>query len=340
MDKRLKEVFEQQEKEDTYRITVGMKAAIAEELAGAAEILKKIEYLETLRSQKVSGVADVLQYSVLETFVRVAPEFRIRKHTTCLLPYFHSHDFFEMIYVWHGACCQRIAGKEDLLKLFSGDLCILKPGIAHAMMPCSADDLILKIIIPAPMAKQLADSMEVSTEYLKRESTADSLLHIFRSMPETRGQIRNLMEGLLQETYWGTEFRMAAIRSFLVLLFVLLNRSHAEQTGENLLQEISDYIRRHIKDVSQEELAGELGYSSRQLRRKIAELSGGTFSDILWRIRMEEAAMLLNETEIPVEEVARMVGYRGTAGFYKRFDEMFHMTPAAYRKLYSRYRSF
>ena len=108
-----------------------------------------------------------------------------------------------------------------------------------------------------------------------------------------------------------------------------------EHTNEGILKEVFAYVRGHLQDANLEELAALTGYSGRQLRRKIAESTGGgTFSDILQRTRMEEAATLLNGTDISVEEVAKIVGYQATAGFYKRFSEVFHMTPAAYRKMY------
>lgn len=343
MDEKLKVIFAEQEKEDAYRITAGIKEAVTEEFADAQDILTQMEHLPDKKHGQ-NGMADVLQYSAEKSFIRISSEFRIRKHTTCLVPYFHSHDFYEMIFVLQGECRQKIAGEQKELELFPGDLCVLTPGMTHAMMPCSGEDIILKLIIPGPMMKYLADSMAAQYVTSEENAFADCLkcknrLYLFRSVPDTRFQLKELMLRLLHETYWGTSFRIPAIKSLLMLLLILLGRSGPEQTECNLLQKISVYIRQHIADVNREEVAKQFGYSGRQLGRKIAQMSDGTFSNLLWKIRMEEAAALLNETEIPVEEIAEKVGYHGNAGFYKRFEEMFHMTPAAYRKRYQSYQN-
>ncbi len=65
--------------------------------------------------------------------------------------------------------------------------------------------------------------------------------------------------------------------------------------------------------------------------------TGGTFSDILQRVRLEEAAVLLRETDLTVEQIAERTGYQSISGIYKRFRTVFHMTPNEYRKRNRRY---
>ena len=333
MDKKLEEIFAEQEKEDAYRITEGLEASINRELGDPAYLI------ETMKRDGLRGITEAYDFSIREAIVRVSAEFSIRKHTTCLVPYYHSHDFYEMIYVWKGTCRQRIAGEAQELILSEGNLCILPPGTVHAILPCSETDLILKIIIPNPMMKQITDELEQEkssqesiTEYLKVKNK----IYIFAKTSLVSYSIKSYMYDLLHEAYRGTALQRPAVKCLVELLLITLGRSIPEQSNENLLQKVSAYIQKNIRNANLEEAAKLLGYSSRQLRRKITELSGGTFTDILWKTRMERAAELLNESDIQVEEIARTVGYQSTAGFYKRFCAVFHMTPAAYRKIYAR----
>ncbi len=375
IDARLAAEFERQEAEDAYRLGEGLEAAVNDEFENGGRVMQKIrEFYERRMGHGVSGKGDdsvknrdvaawiaahgkkeedVFSFSIRETLVRVSAEFSIRKHTTCQMPYFHGHDFYEMIYVWRGRGGQKVMGAQEALALSEGDLCILTPGMVHAMLPCRKGDLILKIIIPCPMMREMLGRMEEGGKmHFMADSTEDSgdnfveflkkknELYIFRGVAGMKPQTDRLIEALMQEAYWGTTYQGSAIQSLLVLLLVGLNRGRlkrgdVEHTNEGILKEVFAYVRGHLQDANLEELAALTGYSGRQLRRKIAESTGGgTFSDILQRTRMEEAATLLNGTDISVEEVAKIVGYQATAGFYKRFSEVFHMTPAAYRKMY------
>ena len=56
--------------------------------------------------------------SVKETPVRVSSEISIRKHTLYQIPYYHTHDFYELIYAYRGRGGQYLAGEKDIgLKL-------------------------------------------------------------------------------------------------------------------------------------------------------------------------------------------------------------------------------
>ena len=144
MNDKIKRIFEEQEKEDAYKISEGLQKAINEEVGNAEYLMKQIE---RYRLHKISEAFD---FSIRENIVRISAEFSIRKHSVCLVPYYHSHDFYEMIYVWQGQCTQNPAGETEDLNLSAGNLCILTPGMAHAILPCSETDVILKIIIPNP----------------------------------------------------------------------------------------------------------------------------------------------------------------------------------------------
>lgn len=76
--------------------------------------------------------------SVKETPVRVSSEISIRKHTLYQIPYYHTHDFYELIYAYRGRGGQYLAGEKDALRMETGDVCLLTPGKIHAMMPSNS----------------------------------------------------------------------------------------------------------------------------------------------------------------------------------------------------------
>ena len=39
-------------------------------------------------------------------------------------PYYHTHDFYELIYVYRGRGGQYLAGEKDALRMETGDVCL------------------------------------------------------------------------------------------------------------------------------------------------------------------------------------------------------------------------
>ena len=82
--------FERQEKEDKDRMTTMLETAIREELDCPEH------YIDILRGSSFRP-GDILKLSVKDTPVRVSSGVSIRKHTLCQIPYYHTHDFYELI---------------------------------------------------------------------------------------------------------------------------------------------------------------------------------------------------------------------------------------------------
>lgn len=55
-------------------------------------------------------------------------------------------------------------------------------------------------------------------------------------------------------------------------------------------------------------------------------------SGIVFAARMQRARMLLQSTELPVRQVAQMVGYAGTSAFYRGYKEFFGHSPGSERE--------
>ncbi|KAB7704409.1 helix-turn-helix domain-containing protein [Bacillus aerolatus] len=67
------------------------------------------------------------------------------------------------------------------------------------------------------------------------------------------------------------------------------------------------------------------------LSRRFAAESGQTFRDTLHQVRLREAKRLLKETDLSLEEVARLAGYTHQTYFNAKFKQFESNTPSAYR---------
>src|SRR5688572_26309057 len=83
--------------------------------------------------------------------------------------------------------------------------------------------------------------------------------------------------------------------------------------------------------VSLEDLAGELGLSSRQLRRVVQQELGVSPIQLLLTRRLLLAKQILTETTVPVTQVAYSSGFASLRRFNDAFRKRYHMPPARLR---------
>lgn len=87
----------------------------------------------------------------------------------------------------------------------------------------------------------------------------------------------------------------------------------------------------YSRELRIEEVAARVAVSPRQLQRIFMEVDGVGFRAYLARVRMSRAAVLLAQTDLPVKEVARRVGYLDPSQFSKAFKRVYGMSPSESR---------
>lgn len=79
-------------------------------------------------------------------------------------------------------------------------------------------------------------------------------------------------------------------------------------------------------------LAKTLTMSVRQLQRFIQSVYGMSFQEKINALRMDQAALLLETSDMTVTEISFAVGYGSVSTFYQTFESFYSMTPKEYRK--------
>lgn len=86
------------------------------------------------------------------------------------------------------------------------------------------------------------------------------------------------------------------------------------------------------EDFNVSSLADIVAVDSKQLYRKLKQLTGSTPVNYIRKLRMRKASILLGEDKFTVSEVMFLVGYSNASYFSKCFTEEFGMNPKEYRK--------
>ncbi|SHG77635.1 helix-turn-helix domain-containing protein [Geodermatophilus nigrescens] len=104
---------------------------------------------------------------------------------------------------------------------------------------------------------------------------------------------------------------------------------------DDLLGLVLDWARAHLaEDISVEVLARRALMSPRSFARRFKATTGTTPHAWLLAQRLAAAETLLEESDAPVEEIARLVGFGTAAGFREQFGRRRGVSPRAYRQTF------
>lgn len=109
-----------------------------------------------------------------------------------------------------------------------------------------------------------------------------------------------------------------------------------ENAVEQQKKRVEAYIEAHLADAALEELAAEMGYSKPYAATWIKNHMQVSFTKLLQQARCDEAARLLRETELPVEDIIKITGYENGSFFRKLFLEATGKAPLEYRRFHQR----
>lgn len=96
--------------------------------------------------------------------------------------------------------------------------------------------------------------------------------------------------------------------------------------------ELLDYLKTHLDEpISLDEMARRVHLSPSHFRARFRDRMGDSPARYLQSLRMREAARMMRTSTEPIKRIARSVGYRELANFYRAFRAAHSLTPAAYR---------
>jgi len=102
-----------------------------------------------------------------------------------------------------------------------------------------------------------------------------------------------------------------------------------------LILEIREFLDDHLyTEHSIDDICSQFHISREKLQRGFRELVQSTVHAYIIHQRIEQAAQRLLESDDSIKAIALDSGYKKQRSFNKTFKSIYHLTPAAYRKLY------
>ena len=248
----------------------------------------------------------------------------------------HWHDEFEIIYVRSGFLAVSISGESYIGK--TGEAFVVSPGNLHLMGSQTGTVDYYTFLFPLKYISFRTDDM-LDEKLLEPLNSGHLMI-----CPRVKDTAKELCEQLI-EIYEAkkdeSESKIATqVRTKIILLqfilemwkkgFVIENDTSGRNTVE---KEMVSYIQQNFTGkISLREFGEQFHLSEKYISRYFKEHFHITLSQYVTYLRLEHAKQLLQDTDIPVTDVAMQSGYQNVSYFIRSFQKAYAVSPLKYRK--------
>lgn len=248
----------------------------------------------------------------------------------------HWHDEFEIIYVRSGFLTVSISGESYIGK--TGEAFVVSPGNLHLMGSQSGTVDYYTFLFPLKYISFRTDDM-LDEKLLEPLNSGHLMI-----CPRVKDTAKELCEQLIEiyeakndesESKITTQVRTKIILLQFILEmwkkgFVIENDTSGRNTVE---KEMVSYIQQNFTGkISLREFGEQFHLSGKYISRYFKEHFHITLSQYVTYLRLEHAKQLLQDTDIPVTDVAMQSGYQNVSYFIRSFQKAYAVSPLKYRK--------
>ena len=261
------------------------------------------------------------------------------RHPRYTRPEPHSHNFWEIDCVTRGSCVLHFEGATQILP--EGAVILLAPGSKHDIE--ITDDSSVYCIMLRRSTFEAAFFSLLSRDdalslffrnHLRLEGEPNYLLFRTSNPPDLTFGLRYAIGDCFRNDVYAN----SCCISYVNLLLAAVLRSAGNSPQFYRYQAGADFshilhaIRQHYQTVTLSELCERFHYSKPHLCTLIHQNTGVSFTDLLKQIRMSRATEYLLNTDLPVFEIAEIVGYHSADHFSRVFRSQFCCSPQEYRR--------
>jgi len=254
----------------------------------------------------------------------------------------HMHDYIELMFVYRGTCTVLIKGKK--VHLNKGELIFINNEVPHSVAATTKDDIVINIILKqdylSPSFLRRLSQKSIISQFMIESLVSHRKQNQFLIFKPKGIKVTEIMENIMCE-FFDRDFCSAEIiDSYLVVLFSTLIRTNNIQTRYEAVDNKSivsfldflKYIEDNYRDCSLVKMGQTFGFNPSYLSTLLKKGTGKSFKELLQIQRLNQAALYLSNTDLPIPEIAQEVGYSSVTFFYKKFKELYNETPHSYKE--------
>ncbi|MDO4174052.1 MAG: AraC family transcriptional regulator [Eubacteriales bacterium] len=229
-----------------------------------------------------------------------------------------SYPGFFLAYVKAGGLTIQFRGETSHAR--SGDFCLIDCREPHAYQAIAHTDFIWLHFGGANTSDFIEEILRKSGMVF-HPSNADRIVM----------QMTKILD--LLHAYESMDEQAASTRIYAILCALLFSNS-IDETLSPIISTAQAYLREHLSEaVSVPILAAHCHLSASQFTRLFKQYTGQSPHEYTVNLRINQAKILLVETDLPVTEIASRVGYDYCTSFEATFKKKVGLTPRKFRQL-------
>ena len=242
----------------------------------------------------------------------------------------HNHKEIEILAVLEGSA--RFCTESESFEAKKGDIVIVSPYLLHHAV-LYAEEKFSHICLCFDLSVLGDEKLSMSLE-----DGSMSISHIVKSENEGASDMLDYIREAYDANEQKDEGWEFSIKGNMMLMFARLKkcgyiRKSLPVREADMFRKIINYIESHYaENITSKHISSYLYISNAHFCRVFKENFGHCFQNYLCMYRIEKAKRLLEETELPVSEIAVKTGFSSFSYFSKMFKEYTALTPSVYRK--------
>ena len=278
----------------------------------------------------IQTLADLLSHNSYKTTIINTGVFRFPSHYKFEC---HSHKAIEINYVSAGCCTMEVQGEYVPLKM--GDCVIIYPWNPHSFMvnmkqSCRLTQLEFELELPETDGNLVFLEEFRGDQGYRKCCHCDTLAsHMELLCQYSKDERKNSYQKVLMDLQFA--------EIYVLLSQQIANEVQDQREGEGNFEKLLRYINENFtREIDMEKLAEEYGISSRYIRKRFRQDVGMNSSQYINMLRVNKAKELLWNFSLSATDVAFQTGFGSSQYFSRIFKSYTKITPAQYRKLWSK----
>ena len=249
---------------------------------------------------------------------------------------FHRQDFFFLNFAYRGDYSALSNSTSSAIVIKEGDLYMGQPYSGYAIKANSDKEvsiiglLIRKEVFFREFLPTLTLNDAMYRFFLSAETHEKSQEYLHLSF-DKNDPLWTLLELAILEYANRSDDTPSILKPMALSICMMVARKWKKSiplsSNQKIIDQILDYIIMHSDNVSLSKLSMVFGYHPNYISNLLHKETEKTFSEIVLEARMKRASLLLQETDLSIEEISFSLGYSNASNFYKAYKKYYGKAP-------------
>lgn len=265
--------------------------------------------------------------------------FSVNRYYAITYPYremeeLHAHTETEIMYVTSGKCIINL--EKSQVPLREGDYIFIDSLVPHSLTvtadnPCHM--LNFEAALSNPSSAIRLETLLQDNDFRSFRAAGLPVLLCRDDGGTVKNGILNLHRLLLNKTSsMGVDFQLSNIFLEMGYQFFHKRKTNPQRTFVYIKRALDFIAQNFDHELTIDDVAEAAGISKAHLQRTFRSSQGCTLVEMINRLRLDKAKLLLETTNIPIVEIVFEVGFSSRQYFHDLFLRTVGVSPALYRK--------